>query len=192
MRVALCAVLAALLTVRGDVDACVLESPELTPHELDPAHAGDTVAPRTPQATFSISRLEVGGGCAQTDCDGKYARVDVEVTGEDDQTPRERLGYILTITGGDTPSNTYTAVPDDMPVFQPQGSFSYGFDYDDHEYAFDLEIRTVDLNGNVSEPTLLHIAEHDAGGCSITSSVRSEWLALPVLWFVLRLRRRRG
>jgi hypothetical protein len=192
MRVALCAVLAALLTVRGDVDACVLESPEITPHELDPAHASDTVAPRTPQATFSIARHEVGGGCAQSDCDGKYANVYVEVTGGDDQTPRERLGYILTIIGGDTPANMYTAVPNGMPAFQPQGSFTYGFDYDDHEYAFDLEIRTVDLNGNVSEPTLLHIAEHDAGGCSITSSVRSEWLAFPVMCFVLRLRRRRG
>lgn len=191
MRIALHAALAVLLTVRGEADACVLESPEITPHELDPAHANDTVAPGVPQATFSIARHEVGGGCTHTDCDGKYAGVYIEVTGSDDQTPRERLGYILTITGGDTPANLYTAVSNGMPAFQPQGSFTYSFDYDDHEYAFDLEIRTVDLNGNVSEPTLLHIAEHDAGGCSTTSSDRNGWLAFPVACFVLRSRRRR-
>jgi hypothetical protein len=191
MRVALCAVLVALFAVPGDADACELEPPQITPHELDPAYANDTVAPGTPQAMFSISRHEVGGGCAQTDCDGKYANVYVDVTGGDAQTPPERLGYILTITG-DTPARLFTAVPNGMPVFQPQGSFTYGFDYDDHEYAFDLEVRTVDLNGNVSEPMLLHIAEHDAGGCSTTSSMRSVWLALPVIGFVLRRRRRRG
>jgi uncharacterized protein (TIGR03382 family) len=192
MRVALWAVLAALLTVPGEVDACVLEPPEIAPHELDPAHASDMVAPTTPQATFSIARHEVGGGCAQTDCDGKYASVDVEVTGDDDQTPRARLGYILPITGGDTPANMYTAVPNGMPVFQPNGFFRYSFDHDDHAYAFDLEIRTVDLNGNVSEPTLLHIAEHEAGGCSTTSRQWSGWLAVSVVYLVLRFRRRRG
>jgi hypothetical protein len=190
MRVSLCAAVATLFAVPDDVDACVLVSPEITPHELDPAYAHDTVAPGIPRATFSISRHEVGGGCLQTDCDGKYANVFVDVTGDDDQTPPQRLGYILTIAGGDTPANMYTAVSNGMPVSQPQGSFNFGFDYDDHEYAFDLAIRTVDLNGNVSEPTVLHIAEHEARGCSTTSSVRSDWLFVPVIGFMLRRRRR--
>lgn len=193
MRVALRAVLfpLALLAAPGDADACVPEFTGITPHELDPAQAGDTVAPATPRATFSISRREVGGGCAHTDCDGKYASVDVDVIGDDDRTPVERLGYILTITGGDPPAGMYSVVPDGMPIFQPQGSFSFGFDHDDHDFAFDLAVRTVDLNGNVSEPTRLHIAEHGAGGCSTTAAATGGWLVLPIIGLVLRRRCRR-
>jgi MYXO-CTERM domain-containing protein len=189
MRLALCAALVGLFAVPCEAHACVPEFPGITPHELDPAYASDIVAPGTPQATFSISRHEIGGGCAQSDCDGRYADVYVDVTGGDDRTPQERLGYILTIAGGDTPAKMYSAVPNGMPVFQGQGSFRFGFDYDDRDFAFDVEIRTVDLNGNISEPTLLHIAEHDASGCSTTSPVTSAWLALLVLGFVLRRRR---
>jgi hypothetical protein len=189
MRVALLAVPLALFAVPVDAAACVPEFPGITPHELDAGHAGDTVPPSTPHAAFSISRHEVGGGCTQTDCDGKYADVRVDVTGGDDRTPPERLGYILTITGGDTPAKLYTAAPSGMPVFQPEGSFTYSFDYEDHDFAFDVEVRTVDLNGNVSEPALLHIAEHAAGGC--TTTVTGTWLAVPVIALLLRRRRAR-
>jgi hypothetical protein len=188
MRVVLCAGLVALATVPRDADACVLAFQGVTPHEIDPAYAGDTTAPGRPQATFSISRYEVGGGCTHTDCDGTYARLFVDVTGGDDQTPPERLGYILTITGGDAPGNLHSDAQNNMPVFQAQGSFVYSFDDKDHDFAFDLEVRTIDLNGNVSEPTLLHIAEHDAGGCS-TTPVTSAWFALPI---IALLRRRRA
>jgi hypothetical protein len=189
MRFVALAVVLAAVAVRP-ADACVPIDDEISDHMLDPAHASDSTPPATPTADFSISRHEVDGGCtSKTDCDGKYARIYIDVVGTDDATPTDRLGYILTITGGDKPHGMYSRVPDGMPVFQPRGELSYGFDYDDEEFAFDLEVRTVDLNGNVSEPTVLRIEAHEAGGCS-TAGQRTEWLLLPVLAFALRRRRR--
>jgi MYXO-CTERM domain-containing protein len=52
-----------------------------------------------------------------------------------------------------------------------------------------FEVRVIDLNGNISEPTLLHIGGHEDSGCSTTAQ-RSDWLLLLVLGFVLRRRRR--
>ena len=124
-----------------------------------------------------------------TDCDGKYANIYVDVAGTDDATPPERLGYILTLAGGDPPRDLYSRFMHGVPVFQPRGEFSYNFDYDDEEFAFDLEVRTVDLNGNVSDTSILHISMNEGGGCSSTRH-RSEWMLLPVLAFLLRRRRR--
>jgi hypothetical protein len=171
-------------------DACVPIDEEITPHEVDPAQANDTTPPPTPTATFSISRGESDSGClSKSDCDGTYADIYVDVVGSDDVTPTERLGYILTIAGGDVPYHLYSRAGDGTPVFQPRGEFRYGFDYNDTEFAFDLEVRTIDLNGNISPPTVLHIALDEGGGCSI-SAQRSDWLVLPVLLFALRRRRR--
>jgi hypothetical protein len=181
----------ALLALARPADACVPIDDEITPHEVDPAHANDTTPPPAPEATFSISRGERGGGCSlsMTDCDGKYANIYVDVVGSDDATPPERMGYILTVAGGDPPRELYQRFQDGVPVFQPRGEFSYNFDYDDDEFGFDLEVRTIDLNGNISAPTVLHIALNEGGGCSV-SAQRSEWLLLPVLLFALRRRRR--
>ncbi|HTL35732.1 MAG TPA: MYXO-CTERM sorting domain-containing protein [Kofleriaceae bacterium] len=186
------AVLAALafLALPHPADACVPIDEEITPHEVDPTQANDTTPPPAPEATFSISKRERGGGClSKTDCDGKYANIYVDVAGTDDATPPERLGYILTIAGGDLPHGIYQRFDDGMPVFQPRGEFTYGFDYEEEDFSFDLEVRTIDLNGNISPPTLLHIDMHEGGGCSTTKQ-RSEWLLLPVLGFLLRRRRR--
>jgi hypothetical protein len=191
MRFVVPTVYAVLLAVSvRPADACVPPDDEISDHELDPAHASDSTPPATPTADFTIARNETDSGClSKSDCDGKSADIYINVDGTDDATPTDRLGYILTITGGDKPHGMYSRFQDGMPVFQPRGELSYGFDYDDEDFAFDLEIRTVDLNGNVSEPTVLHIEEHAPGGCS-TSAQRTEWLLLPVLAFALRRRRR--
>jgi hypothetical protein len=190
MRFAVLAASALLALAVRPADACVPIDEEITPHELDPAQANDTTPPPTPTATFSISRGERDSGClSKTDCDGTYADIYIDVVGTDDATPPERLGYILTITGGDRPRGLYSRVQDGIPVFQPRGAFRYGFDYDDEEFAFDLEVRTVDLNGNVSEPTVLHVGLHEGGGCA-TTTPRSEWAVLLALGLVLRRRRR--
>ncbi len=79
-----------------------------------------------------------------------------------------------------------------MLVAQPHGEFQWGFAYDDVEFAFDVEVRVVDLNGNMSEPARVHIESADRGvGCMSATPVHSEWLLLPVLGLVLRRRRRR-
>jgi hypothetical protein len=190
MRLAMHAALVAVVVASSPVaEACVLADPLLMPHEVDPAQSSDTTAPAAPQATFTISRREIGGGCVTTDCDGKYAGVHVDVVGMDDATPQNKLGYILTIAGGDVPKGYYGRGFDGMPYFQPDGTFVLGFDYNDNDFAFDLEIRVIDLNGNISAPTILHIDEHAGGGGCSTSSSHSEWLLVPVLGLMLRRRR---
>lgn len=184
----------ALLVLARPSDACVLPNPEITPHDLDPAQAGDTVPPPAPQATYTIARGEIGGGCgAKTDCDGKYASISLDVQATDDATPADRLGYLITIVGGgDPPNGLYgRGFQGAGVVVQPRGNFEWSFDYDDKDFAFDVEIRVVDLNGNMSTPTVLHIAAEDSGGCMSASSTHSEWMLLPVVAFLLRPRRRR-
>jgi hypothetical protein len=187
------AIVLALLALSRPSDACVPPNPETTTHEVDPAHSGDTVAPSKPDADYTIARTTIGGGCggAKTDCDGKYATIYLHIDATDDATSTEKLGYDIKIIGGDTPKALYgRGFEGQGVVVQPRGDFEWSFDYDDTEFAFDVEIRAVDLNGNMSEPAVLHIAGDDRDdGCMSAAPAHSEWMLLPVLAFILRRRR---
>ena len=191
MRLALCAIVFPILAAPQEANACVPVDAEITDHAIDPAYAGDTTPPPAPQVDVQIARRDTGGGCTSTDCDGQSANIYIDITAGDDMTPAARMGYILTISGGDTPTGLYSRAVDGMPYFQPHGSFGYGFDYNASDFAFDVEVRAIDLNGNISAPTIVHIADKASSGCSMSGS-SSQWLLLPVLGFVLRRRRRRG
>ncbi|HEY5926816.1 MAG TPA: MYXO-CTERM sorting domain-containing protein [Kofleriaceae bacterium] len=173
-----------------DAAACVRPADGIEPHVLDSAHANDTTPPAAPTVTHSVDRHEVDGGCGTTtDCDGKYGRIYVSVVASDDAAPVERLGYLVRVVGGDVPRDLRMPWFDNDARQQPQGELALGFDYDDDAFDFELEVRVVDLNGNISEPTIVRIAdEQSSGGCSTAAS--PGWWVLAAIAFVLRRRRR--
>ena len=191
MRAVLCCIALAALPPR-DADACVRPDPGLLPHVLDPAHAGDAVPPLAPSVTYTVSRTEIGGGgcgTAKTDCDGKYGRIYLDIVAFDETTPPERLAYLVTVVGGDVPAELIHPWHDGDPRVQAQGSIEYGFDYDDNKFDFEIEVRVVDLNGNISEPAIVRIADEYDGGGGCASAPGSG--ALVLVGFALALQRRR-
>lgn len=189
----MCCIALAALPPRN-ADACVKPDDGLMPHVLDPAQASDTIAPLAPSVTYSVSRTQIGGGgcgAAKTDCDGKYGRIDVDIVAFDETAPAERLGYLVTVTGGDKPAQLIMPWPDADARQQAQGHLEFGFDYDDNKFDFEVEVRVVDLNGNVSEPAVVRIAdEHEGdGGCSTVPAGNA---ALVLLALAATLRRRRS
>ena len=185
-----------VLVVLADVrpaDACVRPDDGLVPHVLDPAHANDTTPPAASQVTFSVSRSKIDGGCtAKTDCDGEYGRIYVDIVASDDATPVAKLGYLVRVVGGDVPEQLINPWFDSDARQQAEGSISYGFDYDDNAFDFELEVRVVDLNGNISEPTIVRIHDHqDSGGCA-TGAGSPAAFVLGALLLVLRPRARLG
>ena len=188
----MCCIALAALPPR-DAAACVKPDDGLMAHVPDPAHLNDIIAPLPPSVTYSVSRTEIGGGCgaAKTDCDGKYGRIDVDIVAFDETAPPERLGYLVSVIGGDVPSELIEPWSDADPREQAQGHIEYGFDFDDNKFDFEIEVRVVDLNGNISEPAIVRIAdEHeDGGGCSTVPAGNS---ALVLVALSVALRRRRS
>jgi MYXO-CTERM domain-containing protein len=161
-------------------------------HDLDPAYVNDTVAPSAPVVTLGDvappPRRPTGGGCGSS-----YVELVVEAT--DDRAPANGLGYDVTILTPDTPLNDdtrivrgfgghslyvgFTHVPDDLTGFQ-----------------LDVEVRAVDLNGNVGEPTAFStyielpalVVDEDDGGCS-AGGASPGWLGLAALALLRRRRR---
>ncbi|MBA3454905.1 MAG: hypothetical protein H0T42_17585 [Deltaproteobacteria bacterium] len=127
------------------------------PHALDPVFAADTVAPSAVTATSLIERADEGdgGGCGTPKCGGGGTAVYLSVAATDDRTPKDRLGYRLTLAGGQLPSGL--SLPT-TPVLSSYGELRLRLPSDAGAFAFDLEIRAIDLNGNVGPATVIAVA----------------------------------
>ena len=192
MRAFICAMTMAVVAVsRNSADACVY--PTLPVHELDPLQMDDKVPPAAPGVTYEVEYIEGDDG---TDCDNDFGMIGFSITGADDRTPPSRLGIVTTpVPGGYVPQyfQLFGAPQRDAPYgFEPRNGYvSYWFDYNAKVLDFEMDVRVVDLAGNVSEPTRVHVV-HDASGCTACTSSTGWATALCALAFVLRPRRSRA
>lgn len=139
--------------------ACSLAGNE--PHTLDTAaHGSDTTPPTAVTAARTVNRYfaDDAGGCGggQVATCGDYGLITLTLSGAtDDATPAAELGYRITITDG-TPPPGFRGVDEDV-----RGPEVYiYFDVDDpNPVEFTLEIRAVDLNGNLGPATEILISD---------------------------------
>ena len=173
-------------------DACSFAPNET--HELDPAFSSDTTAPGAPTVSAMVHRWEYPSSCFD------IGLISVALAATDDAAPANRLGYKLRVASGDPPDRLGIGADAIAPPSLDGGSVSLFFSYMDYAFAFDLEVRAVDLNGNEGPPTIVFIADEapandDDGpaGCSATRSSSANALAsllvLGVLLLALRPRR---
>lgn len=138
--------------------ACSLVPVDDGPHLNDPAYESDTVPPGPVTASFDVSRSSGdGSGCGTSHGCGPVSMVHVAVTATDDQAPVEHLGYRVAIVGGQPPPHLGFPTDDRVAVW---GEFNWRFDPSYRgAFSFDVEIRAIDLNGNVGPATVLTISD---------------------------------
>jgi len=200
-----------LCAAAAGVEPQVAEACSFAPnatHALDPMFSSDVTPPGAPDVTAIVRRWEYPSTCFD------IALIDVAVSAIDDAAPPERLGYRFRVAGGDPPDGL--GIPD-AAIAPPRinsGRVLLFFSYMDPAFAFELEVRAVDLNGNEGPPTVVAIADPtkttdtpsdgiddpiddtddniDAdGGCSATGSASSNALASLLMLGVLLLALRR-
>lgn len=143
--------------------ACSLATND--PWRADPAHAADRVAPGQPDvAAAEVQRQAESGGCGMAGC-GNIASIRVDVTATDDRAAAEVIGYEVTVVGGEPPAGLDLAR--EGRVVAPGGELRFFFDYSAPGFSVDLELRAVDLNGNVGAPVVVTVTDRDDGdgGC---------------------------
>ena len=165
-------------------------------HYVDAAFASDTVAPGAVTASAEIFRHEDdgdGGGCGQyvASC-GSYAVINLQLSATDDAAPADRLGFEITVVDG-TPPRDFN-----LPQDWVSGGEVFLYYSITHRTGYDitLQIRAVDLNGNLGPPTLLNVKEtaaeeEEPGGCSTVPAPSAVSMALASVLFAVRRRRRR-
>ncbi len=124
-------------------------------HTLDPQHATDATPPAAPTARFDVYYYDEddGPGCG-TSCGGFGTHISLYVGALDDRTPGDQMGYQLTVVGGQPPIGIDLPT---RPLKTFGGELSLYFNGDDHSFTFDLEVRAIDLNGNIGPATVITI-----------------------------------
>jgi uncharacterized protein (TIGR03382 family) len=180
-------VLAALLEPRP-ASACSLVGND--DHTLDAAYANDTVAPSAVVAGAVIYRSADDAGCAGASSCGDIASIAISVAATDDAAPADKLGYQLRVVGGDVPAGLNIPT---QPVMTYGGDELYFyFNYGDRSgFAFDLEIRARDLNGNLGPAMVMTVGEPGEGGGCSSSGGNLPALGAVLVALALVLRRRR-
>jgi len=140
--------------------ACDLVPEDYGPHDLDPAFASDEVAPGPVQVTYDVfhaSRESAGCGVHDT-CGTGESTVHLVVSATDDRTPAEQLGYRFAIVGGQPPPHIRFPTGDRRAGWGGELYWRFDGDYGG-AFSFDVEIRAVDLNGNVGPATVVTISD---------------------------------
>jgi hypothetical protein len=153
-----------------------------TLHETDPAQADDTTPPSAPTVDVDIVRYDQGCGSHGLD-------LELAMQATDDRAPGERIGFLVTVASG-----SFSLEVDEGAIV-PYGPVSFYFAEDELPFAGELEVRAVDLNGNIGEPTLVEVSSNGPSRKRF-ASVRG---ASPLLTFgmigvalVIACRRRRA
>lgn len=174
------------------------------PHQLDEAEkAVDTTPPGTPVVgPISITR---GHGPARSGCSSTASSCDdigaitFTLSATDDRTPAEKMGFRLTAR---RPATLEGFFPVGMDVRLFEGLMAVrwldGATNDQESLDFELEVRAIDLAGNVStEPAIIKVHQ-DTGGCSFGRGSTQSGdrpgvvvFGLAALLMVVRRRRRR-
>ena len=190
-----------LLVDSAPAAACSLAGNE--PHYVDAAFSTDATPPGAVTATATVERHyeKDDGGCGTSkvaSC-GSYGLVTLTATATDDIAPADRIGYEITVTDG-TPPPDFNVPAMPVRAFGYDGNVIYLYYSVTRHTGFrvTLEIRAVDLNGNLGPPTQLVVEESDAdaaepdgGGCSTVPAPPAVGLAFGALLLVLRRRGRR-
>lgn len=160
-------------------------------HQVDPAHAADTTPPGAVTATgLAIERYQDSSAPCVAGC-GDRGYITFEPSASDDATPAELVGYQLRVVRGTPPRGLQDV--EDYAITTYGGPAYFYFDYDAPGFDFDLEVRAVDLNGNLGPPLILQIADApESEGCAAGSGRHplATWgFAIAALAFVLRRRR---
>jgi hypothetical protein len=138
--------------------ACSALAENSGPLELDAAFAADAVPPSAVIASVSIDADDGdgggGGGCGTPLCGDGGHFVVLNVSATDDQAPAQRIGYRLAVVGGQAPEGM--TIPS-TAVLSDNGDLLLRFLNTTSAFAFDLEIRAVDLNGNIGPATVLAV-----------------------------------
>ncbi len=136
--------------------ACSPVEDDYGPHERDPAFVTDTVAPSQADATYDIYRSSrSSAGCDS--CGGGFNTIQLSINANDDRTPEERMGYRFSIVGGQPPPNLLFPTSDRIAGY---GQVNWRFDSSFHgSFSFDVEIRAVDLNGNLGPASVITITD---------------------------------
>lgn len=149
------------------VEACSL--PGIPIHEIDPAYAADRAPPSLTGATFELRRSDAGTSCGDT----AFLRLHAQAT--DDQTPVAQLGYVIKVVAGASPKGLVLYPQAIRSSFTTPNMITLVFDADGPTEAFRLEVRAVDLNGNLSQPATVDVPALEApesdpaeAGCSVS------------------------
>jgi MYXO-CTERM domain-containing protein len=142
-----------------------------------------------------------GCGSVGSSCDG-HGVISFTVTATDDRTDVSKMGYRWMKTRGREPVGGLLFAGQDVRALHENVVYlhwSDGETDDQEDLDFDIEVRAVDLAGNVSPQAATVAVRDDRGGCHIgTSTPRSAktagmaLLSLSVAALVLRRRRRIG
>ena len=114
--------------------------------------------------------------------------IEIDVTAMDDRAG-SAVGFELQAIGGAPPASF-----DSGPVRESlNDTLMLYFNPDHGSFTFDLQIRAIDLNGNLGPPTVITIEDtvEGSGSRATGSAGASAGLALGVLGLVLRRRRPR-
>ena len=183
----LCLVAAvAVVAVPKTADACSLVHNDQW--VADPSHTADRTSPSMPEvADATVFRNSDGGGCGMAGC-GDRAGIELDVSATDDRAETDLIGYEVRVVGGQAPAGL-------DPISEGRvrgGSLLFYFDYGAPGFTVDLEIRAVDLNGNLGPPRIVTVsdAEPSAGCMSVARQhgLVSFGLVLLVLGWVTRRR----
>jgi hypothetical protein len=191
------AVLAMLITMAWMArPASACSFPANVPHVRDPMHASDAVAPGEVTATFvSVSPHADTEGCgAQSgnSCSGLGSFAFV-LQASDDQPPADSMGFQLRLVVGELPSLVGRFPSEPQRPSQPGAPFVFVFsDHERQAINFVLEVRAVDLNGNLGPPLRIQfLRAAESGACAATMPLRGAPWIVAVL-FVISWRPRRG
>lgn len=142
-------------------------------HQLDPAEKEvDSTPPGTPvvgPVKIARGRGPQRAGCGESasSCDD-IGSIEFALSASDDRTAASMMGFRIVVARGNAPSSLF---PLSMDV-RPSGGTMWvrwadGATDDQESLDFDLEVRAIDLAGNVSAEGAVVKVRQDVGGCSI-------------------------
>jgi hypothetical protein len=70
----------------------------------------------------------------------------------DDRAPAERIGFLITVASGE-----FSIEIEDGAIV-PYGPVSFYFAEDELPFEGELEVRAIDLNGNIGPPTIVEVS----------------------------------
>jgi uncharacterized protein (TIGR03382 family) len=187
-------VLVAIADPMPRIAAACSPAPSYDPHVVDPSFATDTTPPGTVAAAAEVwwdDGDDDSGGFCMPPCGGPGNHIALTLSSSDDRTPADAIGYQIHVVGGSLPEGTDFPLDPVVPPYGDQILLRFS---GESAFSVEIEIRAVDLNGNLGPAMRLAIsgARRDEGGCAASGSSPPLSFGLVGLALVAALRRRRS
>lgn len=180
------AFLAAIVSDLRRAEACSLAPPR--EFAVDAAYADDITPPTITLIRHEVRRVD-SGACGDGDADcGSYGYVDISLEVADDRAPLGELGYEMRVLSG---GGEHVRIRSGIEKTYGTGSLGFRFDFDS-DLDVTVEITAYDLNGNPSEPVIVHAQDNKILACSAGRGRAAHANALLVVLAALIAVRRRG